>query len=198
VARHAVPVPESAAPSTTLSFDPETRRLAVTSTAAAAIGWWPAFTLGVYQVIFFEQQLALWAAATTIFVVSIITHGRRAVASPTVWTLLLPSLWIAVAWAIPVGGETTAHQALFWFGVAVTVLGMPVMAALLVRLLLPGAARLGGRQATTAGAVVMLIMVVSFALGTQQERILTCEDFTISGNFAPPGCSPGTGTTELD
>lgn len=188
-------MPEPRRRSAPLTLDPETRRLAVSTTAAAAIGWWPAFTLGVYQVIFFEQQLALWAAATTIFTVAVATQGRRAWRSPSVWTLLLPSLWITLAWLLPVGEQSAAHRTLFWFGVAVTVLGMPALAALLVRLLLPGAMRLRGRQAATAGTVVLLVMAGSFVLGTQQQRILTCEDFTISGNFAPADCSPGTGTT---
>jgi hypothetical protein len=28
--------------------------------------WWPAFTLGAYGVVFFEQALSLWAAATAV------------------------------------------------------------------------------------------------------------------------------------
>ena len=80
----------------------------------------------------------------------------------------------------------------------VTVLGIPAMAALLVRLLVPGAERLQGRSALVAAGVVLAVLAAAFVLGTQHTRILTCDDFTISGNFAPPGCSPGTGSTELD
>jgi hypothetical protein len=39
-------------------------------------------------------------------------------------------------------------------------------------------------------------MLASFVVGTQQPKLLTCEDLSVSGNLAPPGCSPGTGTTQ--
>jgi hypothetical protein len=172
----------------------DTRRLAVTAVAAAAIGWWPAFTLGVYGVIFFEQHLALWAAATSVFVVAALMR-RAALRRPATWTLLLPSLWLLLSWLLPIGGVTAPYQALFWLGVVVTVLGMPVMAALMVRLLIPGAERLRGRPAVTAATVVLVVMLASFVLGTQHPRLLSCEDFTISGNFAPENCTPGAGVT---
>jgi hypothetical protein len=38
-------------------------------------------------------------------------------------------------------------------------------------------------------------MLASFLTGTQHPRILTCEDFSISGNYSPDNCSPGTGST---
>jgi hypothetical protein len=47
-----------------------------------------------------------------------------------------------------------------------------------------------------AVSVVALVMLISFVIGTQHPRVLTCEDFSISGNFAPENCSPGTGTTQ--
>jgi hypothetical protein len=178
-------------------LDDDTRRVAVTVVAAAAIGWWPAFTLGVYRVIFFEQQFALWAAATTVFLIASLTLRRRAWRRPALWSLLLPSLWLLIAWVLPVGGTSPAHRALFWLGVTVTVLGMPAMGGLMVRLLLPGAERLRGRPALAASSVVLLVMAGAFLLGTQHQRILTCEDFSISGNFAPEECSPGTGSTVL-
>ncbi|HYN67165.1 MAG TPA: hypothetical protein VES93_09775 [Ornithinibacter sp.] len=42
---------------------------------------------------------------------------------------------------------------LFWFGVVITVVGMPTLAAVMVRLLIPGAERLRGKRAL--GAVVV-------------------------------------------
>ncbi len=188
---------ESSGASPVVVLDEDTRRAAVTAVGAAAIGWWPAFTLGVYGVVFFEQQFAMWAAATTVFLVASVTLGQRAWRSPAMWSLLLPSLWIVLAWVLPVGGTSTAYQVLFWFGVTVTVLGMPAMAALMVRLLLPGAHRLRGRAALAALGVVLVVMIGAYVVGTQHPRILTCEDFTISGNYAPEGCSPGTGSTVL-
>lgn len=173
----------------------QSRRVAATTVAAGLIGWWPAFTLGVYGVVFFEQILALWVAATSVFLVVALNRARDLQHQPAWLALLVPSLWIVLALALPAGGTSAAYTALYGFGVTVTLIGFPAMAALLVRILIPDAQRLRGRDATTAVAVVALIMTISYLLGSVHPRLLTCEDFTISGNYAPAGCTPGVGTT---
>jgi hypothetical protein len=177
-------------------LDEDARRLAGAAIAGASLGWWPAFTMGVYGVIFFEQHLALWAAATAAFLALGLARGVRVWRRPAALALLLPSLWMALAWILPVGGTSGIYTALYWFGVVITVFGLPALAAFLVRVLIPGAERLQGRERFAAIGVVALVMASAFLIGTQHPRMLTCEDFTISGNFAPEGCSSGTGTTE--
>lgn len=172
-----------------------TRQVAATTVAAALIGWWPAFTLGVYGVVFFEQIFAVWVASTTVFLVVLMSQPARVRRQPAWLALLVPSLWMSLALALPPGGVTAFHRALFFFGVLVTIVGFPAFAALLVRILLPGARRLRGHDAQIAYSVVLFVMAASFLLGRAHPQVLTCDDFTISGNFAPPGCTPGTGTT---
>lgn len=179
------------APPVEIELDEETSRVAAAAVGAAAIGWWPAFTLGAYGVIFFEQRIALWAISVTAFLVLGMLRGVVVWRRPAVLSLLLPSLWLLLSWILPAGGTSPASQGLFWFGVVVTVTGMPVLAAFMVRLLIPEAKRLRGREALTAIGVVVLVMLAAYGVGTQHAQILTCGDFTISGNFAPPGCSAG-------
>ncbi len=176
-------------------LDDETRRLAVTTVAAAGIAWWPSFTLGVYGVVFFEQQLMLWVLSTSVFLVAAARLRSRLWKRPAWWALLVPSVWLAASLVLPAGGTTAAYTALYWFGVAVTGVGIPVMAAILVRLVIPGAARLRRQHVPIVLGVIVLVMAASFLLGTLHPRLLTCEDFTVSGNFAPPGCTAGPGTT---
>jgi hypothetical protein len=177
------------------SLDRETRRVVAIAVAASSIGWWPAFTLGVYGVIFFEQHLALWAAATSAFIAVEIGGGRRVLRRVSNYTLLLPSLWLVLIWLLPVT-DSTARYVLFWFGVVVTLLGLPALAAFLVRLLVPGAEDLPRRQAAIAIVAVAIVMAASYVLGTQHPHMLSCDDFSISGNFAPDNCNPGIATTE--
>jgi hypothetical protein len=176
-------------------LDGETRRVVAIAVAAASIGWWPAFTLGVYGVIFFEQHLALWAAATSAFIAVEIGGGRRVLRRVSNYTLLLPSLWLVLIWLLPVT-DSTARYLLFWFGVVVTLLGMPALTAFLVRLLIPGAEDLPRKRAAIAIASVAIVMATAYALGTQHPHMLSCDDFSISGNFAPANCNPGIATTE--
>ena len=174
-------------------LDNDSRRVVAAALAGAALGAWPAFTLGVYGVIFFEQHLSLWAAATSAFLALGYARGPRVWRRPAVLALLLPTLWIVLAWILPVGGTSGIYQALFWLGVVITVAGLPAMAAFLVRLIIPTAERLQGRERLAAVGVVATVMLASFLIGTQHPRILTCEDFSISGNYSPDNCSPGTG-----
>jgi hypothetical protein len=190
-----LPTAPADAPRSIGLLDEEGRQLAAACVAGAALGSWPAFTLGVYGVIFFEQHLSLWAASTSVFLALGLAKGPRIWAQPRAGALLLPSLWILITWIIPVGGTSGVYKALFWIGAVITVVGMPALAAVMVRLLIPGAERLRGRRALGAVGVVSCIMLVAFGLGTQHPRILTCEDFSISGNFAPANCSPGQGST---
>jgi hypothetical protein len=180
----------------TRGLDPETRRVAAAGVAGAALGWWPAFTLGVYGVIFFEQHMALWAIATGAFIAAGLAGGRRIWRRPAIYTLLLPSLWLLLAWLLPVTGSTTLQDVLFWLGLVTTLVGMPALAAFMVRLLIPGAEVLHGREALIAVAAVITVMVTAYVVGTQHPHMLSCDDFSISGNFAPDNCNPGIATTE--
>ena len=186
------PVPPRAARHT----DPDlgVRRLAAITVATSLIVWWPAFTLGVYNTIFFEQIFALWAAATAAFFVAVLLLGRRA--QPAVYSLLLPSVWILLTWLTPADTTRLGHDVLFWLGVVVTLAGFPAMVALVLVMVVPGVESVRRRRDTvvTIGAIA-LVVVLSFTLGTQHPRLLTCEDFKISGNDQPAGCTPSIGVT---
>lgn len=184
------PVPSRAARQTDLGV----RRLAAITVATSLLVWWPAFTLGVYHRIFFEQIFALWAAATTAFIVAVLLLGRRA--QPAVYALLLPSVWILLTWLNTADIASLGHDVLFWLGVVVTLIGFPAMIALVLIMVVPGAESVRSRRdnAVAIGAIA-LVVLLSFTLGTQHSRLLTCEDFKISGNDQPASCTPGTGVT---
>ena len=59
------------------STDRITQATSVAVVAAALVVWWPAFDLGAYGVIFFQQMLALWAASTAVFLASLTAGATR-------------------------------------------------------------------------------------------------------------------------
>ena len=177
--------------------DSPTKRVIATAVAASAIGWWPAFTLGVYGVIFFEQHLALWAVATGAFLAMCLIDGRASMRRPVTYALLLPSFWLILVWLMPVTAGTSYDTLLFWVGLTITLLGMPFLAAFMVRMLLPQSRGLHRSHALRVIAVVLLVMLASYGIGTMHPHMLSCEDFTVSGNFAPPNCTPGTSKSGL-
>ncbi|WP_375386420.1 hypothetical protein [uncultured Microbacterium sp.] len=157
----------------------------------AVVTWWPAFTLGAWGEIFFDQLMALWAASIAAFVFVLVEHrpvrGRLARA----FALLLPSLWVVLMFFI--GDET---QDVFVVLVQLSALlavfiGMPFTIWVLVRIIWPDfGTGMPGRTKWLIVLVVLGVAAASFVLGLNQSRFLTCEDFTISGNSEPPGCTP--------
>jgi hypothetical protein len=142
-----------------------------------------------------RTDFALWAAATAAFFVAVFLLGRRA--QPAVYSLLLPSVWILLTWLTPADTTSLGHDVLFWIGVVVTLAGFPAMVTLVLVMVVPGVESVVRRRDTVvAVGAIALVVVLSFALGTQHSRVLTCEDFKISGNDQPAGCTPGIGVTE--
>ena len=146
--------------------DRDVLRLAATTVAASLLVWWPAFTLGVYRTIFFEQIFALWAAATSAFLVGVFMLRRRAWAKPAVYSLLLPSVWMVVTWLTSADVTPLGLDVLFWIGVFLTLIGLPAMVSLMILVAVPGAetVRKPGRVAV-AVSVIAIVGVSSFIVG---------------------------------
>ena len=142
---------------------------------------------------FFQQTLSLWEDSTAVFLVSLMAGRRDRVSWPRRLTLLLPSLWLLVAIVVPPGADTTTSRALFLMSVALTLVGIPYLAALLLRVSIAGYEQLPSRRRLVAAAVVAAVAIGTFVLGQINNRFPTCNDFTVSGNYAPPGCTEGQG-----
>jgi hypothetical protein len=170
-----------------------TQATSVAVVAAALVVWWPAFDLGAYGVIFFQQLLALWAASTAIFLVSLTVGTRARVSWPRRLALLLPSLWLLLAIVLPEVGVRTWSRALFYVAIVLTLAGIPFLAALLLRVTIAGYEQIPNRRRLLAAAIVGIVAITSFGLGKFNSRFLTCNDFVISGNDTPPSCSQGRG-----
>ncbi|WP_125131286.1 hypothetical protein [Microbacterium sp. 10M-3C3] len=165
--------------------------LGVVMVGMAAVVWWPAFTLGAWNEVFFDDVLAVWAASTAACAFVLIEHRpwpgriRRAL------FLLLPSLWLVLNFVVGEDSADLATALLTLAGLVAVVVGFPFTVWVLVRIVWPDLGDDTPRRTKAAVvAVVVGIAVVSFVLGLNQARFLTCEDFTISGNSEPPGCTP--------
>jgi hypothetical protein len=153
--------------------------------------WWPAFTLGAWGQLFFDQLLTVWVAATAAFVVVLLQprgRGRR-------WwkavVLLVPSVWLVLHFYAQDHSDfgDFGRAVLALISVAVAILGIPFTIWVLVRIMWPDfGVDIGRVRRVIALAAVAAVAVGCFVLGLNQARFLTCEDFVISGNSEPPGC----------
>ena len=152
-----------------------TQATLVAVVAAALVVWWPAFDLGAYGVLFFNQFLSLWAASTAIFLASL-TAGRRArVSWPRRLALLIPSLWLLLAFALPENGAKPWSRALFYVAVLLTLAGIPFLAALLLRVTIAGYEQIPFRRRLVAAAVVGIVAIAAYGLGQFNNRFLTLQ-----------------------
>lgn len=157
----------------------------------SAIAWWPAFTLGAWGEIFFDDILALWAASTAAFVYVLVE--RRPVGGRLVraFLLLLPSVWLLLNFYVDDATTDLGIAVLDLIGIAAVIVGIPFTLWVLVRIVWPDfASETRRRTKWLIVTVVLGVAVIAFVLGLNQSRFLTCEDFAISGNSEPPGCTP--------
>jgi hypothetical protein len=204
-----VPDPEAAEPADPLASDPPPEHTGgpeharprvpprpvsgVILVGIAVSIWWPAFTLGAWGTFFFDQMLTVWAAATAAFFV-VLFQPRP---SPHRWfraaVLLVPSLWLALSFAPDTESSDVGALLVDLLAILAAIIGIPFTIWTLARIMWPefGEHVSRGRLVLALGAVV-LIAVLSWGLGANQSKFLTCGDFTISGNSEPPHCAkPG-------
>ncbi|WP_406427041.1 hypothetical protein [Streptomyces sp. NBC_00147] len=163
------------------------------ATAAAAAGgtlviWWPAFTFGAYNDIFFDSALALWAVATAVLLSGLVLRRRVAVPWSSWIALLLPSLWIVLGATAPRSG---GFHYLHYLEALITLAGAPYLTWLLSEILLSDYHELPAAQRFMAVGITVAIGIMAFLLGKYNDLFLTCADFNVSGNNAPPGCAQG-------
>ncbi|MBP2386331.1 hypothetical protein [Paeniglutamicibacter kerguelensis] len=145
---------------------------------------------GAWGKLFFEQILTVWVAATAALLIVIFRRDgeryrmRRAIA------LLLPSLWLVLAFAGKADGSPldVMREVL---GSAIAVVGIPATMWVLARIIWPElGVGLSLARRVLVIASVLFIAVSAYLLGVNHAAFLTCEDFTVSGNSEPRGCTP--------
>lgn len=166
--------------------------LGVVMVGMAAVAWWPAFTLGAWGEVFFDDILGFWAASTAAFVFVLLERrpvwgriGRAAV-------LLVPTAWLALSFLVDDDSGNLGVDLVDLAALVVVLVCVPFTLWVLLRIVWPDFVdRTPRRRRWLIVAVVGGIVVVAYVLGLNQAHFLTCDDFAISGNSLPPGCVQG-------
>jgi hypothetical protein len=171
------------------------RATGAVAVGTSAIAWWPAFTLGAWGIVFFEQLMLLWAVSTAAFVVLTVGGTREPIPRYRVAALLVPSAWLVLALLTRTGQEGRLGVVAQVVGTVITIVGIPAMALLLLRVASPSVVEVRDRRDRLAASLaVLVVVVISYGAGALNAQFLTCHDFMISGNSEPPGCNPGAPT----
>ncbi|MBJ6638671.1 hypothetical protein H4K36_13710 [Streptomyces sp. DHE7-1] len=170
------------------AIDPRLRATATAAVGGTLVIWWPAFTLGAYDAVFFDTVLSLWAVATSVLLSGLLFRSRGALPWGGWVALALPSVWVVLAAVTP---RTHGFPYLHYAEAALTLVGAPFLAWLLSRILVPDYAALPVLHRLGAVGVTILVGVLAFLLGKFNYLFLTCSDFDVSGNNAPAHCVQG-------
>lgn len=157
--------------------------------AMSIAAWWPAFTLGAWGTLFFDQLLTVWAGSTAALIAVAVGPRRQSRRGLTIAALSAPSIWLILALSAEPDSTEALLAAVDIAAFLAGLIGIPVTIFVLSRIVWPDLAKNTSRpQRVAAVAIVVAIAAASFGLGANQSQFLTCQDFTISGNSEPPGC----------
>jgi hypothetical protein len=166
---------------------PPERATLLISVASASVAFMLAFDLGAFGEVFFDQIFTVWVTSTIVFVGSISSR-----LPPNSWTarlvLLIPTVWLLVAWINNPRNEGAGESALLWLALIITVVALPFVAWMLVSTINPDFRDLPRSNKLTVAVAVVVFFAAGYVAGARNDVLLTCDDFKVSGNDLPANC----------
>lgn len=167
------------------------RTFVLSSVAIATSVWGIAFNLGAFKTIFFDDLFTIWVVATAVLLaLLLIPNGRKILRWYSILILLSPTIWLILNYLEMSFILTPIAQSfVFILGIAIGIVCLPYSIYLVVTILNPDLISLKGNDIKIRIALVGLIIgLVGFFVGKNNNMFLTCEDFKISGNDLPVNC----------
>ena len=164
-----------------------------------------AFWYGVFGKVFFTHILYIWAAATAALLASLFVpkidsplirlpwRGRYILAPPTVWLVL--ATFIDLDTLGDFGTFSFKVWVLWALTLASAFLTLPYLLYVMILAVVPDIDRLTHRNLRIPlPAIVLLLGLAGFVLGTHHTYFLTCENFKVGGHHVPENCSTQSGS----
>lgn len=165
--------------------------LALTAVTLGLLTWPIAFNLGAYGEIFYDDIFRVVVASSILFVITI---ANSAYPSPWNWvvpiTLAAPLVWFLTAAWVEGSTSSALDRPVFvvWI-VLILLVSVPVTLRLLIDLFLPELSGAGSRRIlATVVLLVVIVGVVGFVVGRENDRFMTCSDFSVAGSAEPDNC----------
>ncbi len=182
------------------NIDPGVRAFILITVAIAYPAWELGFEIGAFGRLFYEKVFVAWSISTALFVVLVIMPKEKFTVPWLAWAATaVPSLWLMLALGVHAAPEVRL------LGHALTVIGFiaylacfPYVIYMAVSIAYPDLLTITRRGPRIAvGGMVLGLVVLGFIAGRHHPQFLTCEDFTISGNYVPADCSDRQSPTPL-
>jgi hypothetical protein len=175
-----------------MEADANERAALLITVTAGTVAFTLGFNAGAFGTVFFDVYFTIWITASAVLIGSLISK-----LPPQFWwgraLLLLPSLWILVAWVSDPAGDENA-EVLFGLTVAMALICLPFIVWVLASAINPDFVNLPRPDRIAVIVGVLIFALVGYGIGARNDVFLNCDDFKVSGNDLPENCTPGPNT----
>jgi hypothetical protein len=151
------------------------------------------FNLGAYQAVLYPD---VFRAVVASFVLLCVNLRYRTYVGTRVWFtrvwLASPTIWFVTATSMLGSTGAAMQRPVFVVWLAVTIaVSVPLTLKLLIDMFAPGIGQQDQRQhAVWVAAIVATVAAMGYFAGAFNDRIMTCDDFSLAGAAQPSDCAP--------
>jgi len=172
-------------------IDPGVRSFILIAVAIAFPAWDFGFEIGAFGRLFFEKIFFAWSISTALLIVLLFIPRNRLQIPRIAWfATAIPSFWLVLAITTRLApDDQVLRLALTVFGFIAYLACFPYVIYMAISIAYPELIRLGRAGPRVGVSVIVLFMAAAgYISGSNHSRLLTCEDFEISGHFVPENC----------
>ena len=171
--------------------EPEGLRAFFATTIAASLLFWDlAFSLGAYHTVFYYRLFQILVASSVLLIGSLALR-REVKVRPWMLVLLgIPFVWLVARFAAPLGHGSPPEHVLDLVLMGLTLASVPFTFLAVTRVVAPDFFALPNlRLKAVAVAIVVLVAIAGYLIGTFNYRFTTCQDYVLAGDNKPSNCS---------
>ncbi|MEM7539256.1 MAG: hypothetical protein AAF639_44275 [Chloroflexota bacterium] len=166
----------------------------LSSIAVSVATWNIAFTLGVYNAIFFDKLFTIWVVNIAVLLACLaLPKEERPIPPLGMVALATPSIWLFLG-AVQVRQSEWSwlDNLLYLSSILLMVLCLPYVVYVIASLTQEEALRVRPRRLLYALIGIAIVMSsMGFFMGRYNKHFLTCRDFEVAGWFKPINCFDG-------
>ena len=168
-----------------LTPDAKTRTFVLISTPAALVAWQVGFEYGAFDIIAYRRIFAVFVISLVVLIATFVS-AQSGFATST-WSRLILSLPMVYI-AADLTSLTTSAIVVNALGAAI-LLTSPYVVWVAARLMGFEFFTLTRREQLAIVALVMMIGILGWYVGHNNDHFLTCRDFVRMGDFEPANCA---------
>lgn len=156
--------------------------------------WTLAFNFGAYETIFFRTLFSVWVLSTVVFLATLsLPPHEHPLGRGQLAVLLLPTLWMISFVFMPAPGESVdpTFRTISDILGLITIISIPNLGYAILIITQGEVLRLPRRMLGSLITIVIAVAIAGYFVGSNHEFFVTCDEFTVAGDFAPPDCYDG-------